>query len=95
MSIWELAIKHALRPNSVTQSPGEFIRMCLDAGYLELPMRAEHSEPLDSLSRDKDAPAHKDPLDRMLIAQAKSEGMAFATHDSMLPNYKEDCIRLV
>ena len=35
---------------------------------------------------------HKDPFDRMLIAQAKSEGMFFMTHDSLIPNYNEDFI---
>ena len=36
--------------------------------------------------------AHKDPFDRMLICQAKSEGMKLLTHDSLIPYYEEDCI---
>ena len=35
---------------------------------------------------------NKDPFDKMLLAQAKSEKMFFMTHDSLIPNYNEDFI---
>ncbi len=38
---------------------------------------------------------HKDPFDRLLIAQAKAEGLKFMTHDSLIPFYDEDCILTV
>lgn len=37
----------------------------------------------------KGAPPHKDPFDRILLAQAKSEGMKFMTHDTLIPYYNE------
>ena len=84
-SIWELAVKHALHPESVALTPSEFLSLCKKAGYIELPVYASHARLLDSLTRSEGAPRHKDHFDRMLIAQAKSEGMAFLTHDNLLP----------
>ena len=47
------------------------------------------SEELETLVRPKGAPPHKDPFDRILLAQAKSEGMKFMTQDSLIPYYNE------
>jgi len=44
------------------------------------------------LVRPKDAPPHKDPFDRILLAQAKSEGMKFMTHDTLIPYYNESFV---
>lgn len=94
-SIWELAIKHSLHPNEITLPPSEFIRLCQESGYEELPLRAAHANALLTLERSADAPRHKDPFDRMLIAQAKTERMTFLTHDALLPYYDEPCICFV
>ena len=50
---------------------------------------------MEKLSRPADAPPHKDPFDRMLIAQAKAENMTFLTHDALLSDYNENCVVLV
>ena len=47
---------------------------------------------VESLHRNENAPPHKDPFDRLLIAQAKNEDMTFVTHDALLPGYRELCI---
>ena len=48
---------------------------------------------LDTLSySDKASRVHKDPFDRLLICQAKSENMLFLTHDELIPFYNESCI---
>ncbi len=91
-SVWELAIKHALRPDNVEFTPQELCDCCDDAGYEPLDVSREHIFQIDSLRRPEDAPAHKDPFDRLLIAQAKEEHMLFLTHDSLLPYYDEACI---
>ena len=52
----------------------------------------QHIERLDTLKTDND---HKDPFDRLLLAQAKCEQMIFLTHDSKLPGYHEKCVVLV
>ena len=41
-----------------------------------------------SLSRANDTPPHNNPFDRILIAQAKNEGMVFLTHDHLLKDYE-------
>lgn len=44
------------------------------------------------LIRPNDAPKHNDPFDRMLLAQAKYEGLKLITHDSLIPYYGESCV---
>ena len=58
-------------------------------------MTSRHTLTVSTLSRSEDAPAHKDPFDRMLIAQAKAEGMLLVTHDVKLKDYGETCVMLV
>lgn len=58
-------------------------------------IREKHIYALAGLKRNKDAPSHKDPFDRMLICQASTENMMFITHDSLLPGYNEPCILAV
>ena len=43
----------------------------------------------------ENAPVHKDPFDRIMIAQAKSDNLFFMTHDSLLKYYDEPCILFV
>lgn len=43
-------------------------------------------------SEQNDAPKHNDPFDRMLLAQAKYEGLKLITHDSLIPYYGESCV---
>ena len=58
-----------------------------------IPLISEHTYNLKNLSYSKDTPRpHKDPFDKVLICQAKSENMLFLTHDELLPFYNESCI---
>ena len=95
ISSWEVAIKHAKRPNNIKFTGVKFTERCLDAGFISLPVSDDYIAALESLSRPDDAPPHRDPFDRMLIAQAKSEDMLFLTHDMLLPYYHEPCVILV
>ena len=90
--MWEIAIKHAKRPDELPMPPGEFFRLCQAAGCYELPVLSEHALLLSTLSRDPAAPAHKDPFDKPLICQAKHERMLFITQDTLLPAYNEPCV---
>ena len=78
-SIWEIAIKRALgkldAPWSLTQTLGE-------AGFEELPITAFHAEQAGSLPL-----LHRDPFDRMLVAQAQAEGLILVTRDANIPRY--------
>ena len=92
VSIWEVAIKHALPPDNVAFSGKELSQYCQEAGFLPIEMRDRHVYALETITRADDAPAHHDPFDRILIAQAKAENLSFLTHDSLIPYYNETCI---
>lgn len=57
-----------------------------------LPVCDQHVYELETLTREEGAPPHNDPFDRILISQAKADGMKFVTHDSLIPQYNEGCI---
>ena len=92
LSVWEIAVKHEKHPQNMTITGVEFAETCREAGFLPLDVSDKYVAALETLRRAEDAPPHKDPFDRMLIAQAKSEGMLFLTHDAKLRYYQEDCI---
>ena len=92
VSVWEIAIKHAKYPEEVEFTGKELSQFCQEAGFLSVEMRDRHVFALETITRAEGAPPHHDPFDRMLIAQAKAENMAFITHDAMLPYYEEKCI---
>ena len=79
-SVWEVAIKHIIKPENMPVSEEEFVRLCEDTGFTRLPIEAGHIFLLKTLSRPNDAPKHNDPFDRLLIAQAKYENLVLLTH---------------
>lgn len=91
-SVWEVAIKHYIRPNDMIVDARLFEKGCEANGYEVLPVYNRHTFVLDSLKRSDNASKHNDPFDRILICQSKVEGMKFLTHDSLLSAYNEECI---
>lgn len=91
-SIWEITIKHMAHPETVLYSGKHLAEGCEANGFTSLPIFNKHTVELETLVRSKDAPPHKDPFDRMLLAQAKSEGMKFMTHDDLIPYYNEPSV---
>jgi PIN domain nuclease of toxin-antitoxin system len=83
-SMWEIAIKKALKPERIPVSGVEFMHFCEDAGYESLPIRERHIIALESLEM-----IHSDPFDRILVSQAKAEGCTLLTHDAILAEYGE------
>jgi PIN domain nuclease of toxin-antitoxin system len=81
-SLWEVAIKSTLGRDDFRVDPRLFRRGLLDNGYQELPVTSEHAVNLDSLP-----PLHKDPFDRLLLAQALAEGVVLLTADAQLARY--------
>jgi PIN domain nuclease of toxin-antitoxin system len=85
VSVWEVAIKWALRKGRAEDMPisGKgFLLELARAGVEPLPIKALHAAALDDL------PArHGDPFDRLLIATAAQEGMMLLTHDAALAAY--------
>mgnify|MGYP003603006799 CR=1 FL=1 len=81
-SVWEIAIKCGLGRNDFQVDVRLLRRGLLDNGYSELPIRSEHAVAIDSLPI-----LHKDPFDRLLIAQAMVEGITLLTADAMVAQY--------
>ena len=81
-SLWEIAIKHTLGRDDFRAEPRVLRRGLLDNGYAELPITSEHAVNIDTLP-----PLHKDPFDRILVAQAFSEGITLLTVDTQLAQY--------
>ena len=89
---WEVAIKHSLKPDQMLVGAKELLGFCDAAGYEALPVQARHVVALEELRRAPDARPHNDPFDRIMIAQAKADGMMLLTHDTLIPDYQEPCI---
>ena len=81
-SIWEVVIKRGLGRSDFQADPRLLRRGLLDNGYSELPIRSDHVVALDSLP-----PIHKDPFDRLLVAQATVEGVTLLTADDVVAKY--------
>jgi PIN domain nuclease of toxin-antitoxin system len=82
-SAWEIVIKHQLGKLRLPDPPERFVRHCLRLLVVEsLPVTLEHTLHVDTL------PAHhRDPFDRILIAQAHSEELTILTNDKAFANY--------
>ena len=82
VSVWEIAIKHALRRDDFYTEPKMMRTRLLDAGYLEVPLTGEHAVAVSTLPL-----IHRDPFDRVLVAQALTEGMTLVTADAVMARY--------
>lgn len=81
-SIWEIAIKAQIGRVSFPARPDEIAQAAIDSGFVELPVRAAAAAAVVQLP-----PHHRDPFDRLLIAQAMSEPAMFCTIDKGLAPY--------
>ena len=82
-----------VRPDDFPFSSSRLDELCRVSDMIFLPLKSEHIFMLKTLHYSETAKKpHKDPFDRMLICQSKSENMKFLTHDSLIPFYEEDCI---
>ncbi len=81
-SVWEVAIKRGLGREDFKVDASLLRRGLLDNGYSELPIHSQHVIATQSLP-----PIHKDPFDRVLVAQAVVEGITLLTIDSRVARY--------
>ena len=79
-SIWEIVIKHTL--GRIEVDLDELLSSVTSDGFSELPVQFRHTLKLQSLPRH-----HDDPFDRILIAQAISEGRRLVTTDKSILSY--------
>lgn len=85
VSVWEVSVKHALTRAGQPALPisgGEFRSELLKVGVMPMPITADHVVALDDIPLH-----HRDPFDRLLVAQAQAEGMVLLTHDAQLAAY--------
>lgn len=82
VSIWETTIKANLGRADFTVNPRSVRLALLDAGYRELEVTSAHALAVGDLPL-----VHRDPFDRLLLAQAMSERLEFATTDSIFARY--------
>lgn len=92
VSVWEIHLKHNRRPENIPFNESLFSEACNKAGYIQLPLYGSHVLALKTINRPESSPAHNDPFDRLLIAQAKAEKMSFLTHDELIKQYDEKTI---
>lgn len=88
-NIWEIAIKNALGRADFQIDAASLHQGLLENGYKELPVMSTHGIAAAGLP-----PIHKDPFDRILIAQAATEQMLFLTSDLTVAKYQGP-VRLV
>ncbi len=89
VSVWEIAIKHALGRGDMPVSGQEAVGYFRQAGYRFLAIEPEHAIAVETL------PAHhQDPFDRLLVAQALVEPMRLMTHDAIVARYNDTIIEI-
>lgn len=79
VSGWEIAIKKAL---GKLQAPDNLDAVVAEEGFVHLPITFFHGEQAGALP-----PLHRDPFDRMLVAQAQAHGLVVITDDGDIPKY--------
>jgi PIN domain nuclease of toxin-antitoxin system len=82
-SAWEIIIKSTIGKLSLPENPTGWIRKHLDLNRINaLPITLEHALMLHELPN-----LHKDPFDRIMVAQARCEDLTILTDDEWIPKY--------
>ncbi|MBA3489282.1 MAG: type II toxin-antitoxin system VapC family toxin [Longispora sp.] len=79
-TIWEVAIKQSI---GKLESPTDLLERILHAGFTTLAISGEHA-----ITAGRLPPIHRDPFDRMLIAQARHEDLTLVTRDAAIQKYE-------
>lgn len=83
-SIWEIAIKARLGRADFTKRSDDVVSAAIATGFVELPVHSHVAQRVEALPLH-----HRDPFDRLLVAQAMSGPMRFYTADTVLTRYSE------
>ena len=89
VSLWEISIKHAKHPKQMAMSSERAKELALKMGFIELPVRSRHGVDIAKLPD-----IHGDPFDRMLVTQARSDGMLLISHDDKVIAYGESVVKV-
>ena len=90
-SLWEVQIKHMNHPRELAVDAEAIEMYCREAGFRCLPINSEHIKAFKTLKAPEGS-AHKDPFDRIMMCQAKTENMLFFTADRRVLQYEEPCL---
>ncbi|GAA0404190.1 type II toxin-antitoxin system VapC family toxin [Microbispora corallina] len=78
-TLWEVAIKQSI---GKLAAPDDLVERIRDSEFRELPVRFDHAIEAGRLPL-----LHRDPFDRLLVAQARCEGLSLVTRDGHIPKY--------
>ncbi len=81
-SLWEIAIKRGLQRTDFRIDIEALMEALAVSGFIELPITAAHAAGVARLP-----PIHKDPFDRLLVAQSMAEPLTLLTNDAVLADY--------
>lgn len=86
VSLWEITIKQAA---GKLAGPPDLAERVRDMGFRELPVTHGHA-----IAADRLPPHHRDPFDRMLVAQAAGEGLTLVSRDASIALYDVDILKV-
>ena len=92
MSVWEVMLKHQVRPEQMPIDAKTLLSDCEAAGLKILDLRPGH---IFAAAWLPVIPERKDPFDRMLLAQARAAGGELVIHDKAFARSGDDCVVLV
>ncbi|MGV7959774.1 type II toxin-antitoxin system VapC family toxin [Photorhabdus tasmaniensis] len=90
-SIWEVVIKSNLNKPNFSVDPEQFRDGLFEAGLIEIPIKSDHMLVVCDLPEN----LHKDPFDRLIVAQAKHNKIPLITSDSKLIDFVKDYIIVI
>ncbi|NDK97835.1 type II toxin-antitoxin system VapC family toxin [Photorhabdus bodei] len=90
-SVWKVVIKNSLNKPDFSVDPKQFRDGLFEAGLIEIPIKSEHTLAVSDLPEK----LHKDPFDRLIVAQAKHNKIPLITSDSKLINCVSDYITVI
>ena len=89
ISLWEISIKHEKHPEQMSVTSERVREIAIKMGFIELPVRSRHGVDIA-----KFPDIHNDPFDRMLITQARSDGLSLISHDDNVIAYGEPVVKV-
>ena len=89
ISLWEISVKHAKHPDQMAITSEQARELAVKMGFIELPVRSRHGVDIANLPD-----IHNDPFDRMLITQARSDGLKLVSHDHKVAAYGEAIVKV-
>ena len=89
ISLWEISIKHEKHPEQMAVTSERVRDIAIKMGFIELPVRSRHGVDIAKLPV-----IHNDPFDRMLVTQARSDGICLISHDDKVIAYGESVVKV-